>query len=151
MNRLAVIAYGLCCLIAFTIATSSILPGGRDGGVTAAEYHSLLAIEGLWAGRGAAGEQIGVPIVWFRLRNNGPRTVAEVHVRVQFLDGAGQVVHEGLFYPVHDGAYGVPTDLLRPDGVWQMSSIRYFVADGVPHTWTVGQVSATIDHVRFAN
>jgi len=151
MNRFAVFAYGLCCLIAFNMAVSSILPGGRDGGMTASEYRPFVAVEGLWAGRGAAGEQMGVPIVWFRLRNNGPRTVVEVRVKVSFHDEQGQVVHEGLFHPVHDGAYGPPTDLLRSRGVWQMSNIRYFVAEGVPHTWTVGRVSAAIEHVRFAN
>ncbi len=151
MNRVSLILYGLVCLIAFNLALGSLLPDGRDGGLSSSELQQMVAVEGLWAGRGAAGEQMGVPIVWFRLRNNGPRPIAEVRVKVSFFDAKGLVVHESHLYPVHDGAYGPTTAMLQPGGVWQMSNIRYFIAEGVPHTWSIGRVTASVDGIRLAS
>lgn len=151
MNRVSLFLYGLVCLFAFNLALSSLMPGGRDGGLSPSDLQQLIAVEGLWAGRGAAGEQKGVPIVWFRLRNNGPRPIAEVRVKVSFLDAQGQIIHQSHMYPVHDGAYGPTTAMLQPGGVWQMSNIRYFIAEGVPHTWSVGQIIASVDSIRLAD
>ncbi len=151
MNRFSLLLYGFVCLLSFNLAVGSLLPGGRDAGLSPSDLQQLVAIEGLWAGRGAAGEQRGVPIVWFRLRNNGPHPIAEVRVKVSFLDENGQVVHQSHLYPVHDGAYGPTTAMLQPGGMWQMSGIRYFIAEGVPHTWSVGKVKASVAGIRLAN
>ncbi|NVJ96609.1 MAG: hypothetical protein HWE25_00560 [Alphaproteobacteria bacterium] len=113
------------------------------------EYREKIEIDGLFSGRGTAGEEQGVPLVWFKLRNTGNQTVDEVRVHVNFLNEEGDIVHEEDFYPVHRGVYGVRVPPVGPGEVWQMSNIRYFMPSGVPHTWKVGSVTARVESVRF--
>ncbi|SDD92780.1 hypothetical protein [Kordiimonas lacus] len=114
-------------------------------------YRAKIAIEGLFAGRGTAGEQAGMPLVWFKLRNNGQRTVTEVRVHVNFLNEHGDIVHEADFYPVHEDDYGIDRNNkpLGPGDVWQMSNIRYYMPQGVPHTWKPGAVTAHVESIRL--
>lgn len=114
-------------------------------------YIPQIAVENLFAGRGTAGEDRGLPIVWFRLRNLGRYTVEEVRVHINFLSADGRIVHEEDFTPVHAGEYGPRSEPLGPGDVWQMSNIRYFMPEHVPHTWQVGNVTARVESLRFAD
>ncbi len=118
--------------------------------VSAEDYREKLSIEGLYAGRGNAGENTGMPVVWFKVRNNGNQTVKHVQVHVEFLDEYGDVVFDKLLHPVHEGWQGgEPVKPLEPGDQWQMSAIRYFIVTGVPSSWKVGEVRARISEVAF--
>ncbi len=118
---------------------------------TRESYRDKIAIEALFAGRGTAGEQAGMPLVWFRLRNNGQQTVTYVRVHVNFMNKDGDIIHEADFYPVHEDDYGLDRNNkpLGPGEVWQMSNIRYYMPQGVPHTWSPGAVTAHVESVRL--
>lgn len=130
------------------LASALILPENADR-LSREAYREKIVIENLFSGRGTAGEQSGVPLVWFRLRNVGRQTVDEVRVQLNFLDREGNIVHEADFHPVHRGFYGVRVPPVGPGEVWQMSNIRYFMPQGVPHTWDVGSITAQVESVRF--
>ena len=149
MNKAIVAVLGGLALFA-VVAAVELLPSSREETPDAAAYRSQIAIEGFYSGRGLAGEDAGMPVVWFRLRNQGDRSVEEVKVHVSFFDRDGRVVHEVDLFPVRSGYnFGAPTEPLEPGGVWQMSNIRYYMPAGIPHTWQVGRASAEVEQVRF--
>ncbi|MCK0070667.1 hypothetical protein [Kordiimonas laminariae] len=117
---------------------------------SAEEYIQFLTIEELYAGRGNVGETTGMPIVWFKVRNNGVSTIEHIQVTVEFLNDENQVVFEKKLHPVHQGREsGEPVQPLGPNEVWQMSAIRYYIVRQVPHTWQLGNVRAKITEIEF--
>jgi len=151
MNRVVYLGLTLFMVaVPLSLAWSSLLEPAPAPLETRDSYRDKIAIEGLFAGRGTEGKQSGIPVVWFRLRNNGQRTVDEVRVHVNFLNKYGDIVHEVDFHPVHTGTYGFEkVEPLGPGDVWQMSNIRYYMPQGVPHTWKPGAVTAHVESVRF--
>ena len=118
--------------------------------MSAEEYRSMISIEGLYAGRGSVGETTGMPVVWFKVRNNGNQTVERIQVHVEFLDEYGDVVFDKFLHPVHQGREsGEPVKPLEPGEQWQMSAIRYYIITGVPSSWKVGEVRADVSEVVF--
>ncbi len=74
-----------------------------------------------------------------------------MRVHVNFMNKDGDIIHEADFYPVHEDDYGLDRNNkpLGPGEVWQMSNIRYYMPQGVPHTWSPGAVTAHVESVRL--
>ena len=93
-----------------------------------------------------------VPGVTFKVKNNGPRTLNKVVVRVVFHDAAGQPIAEEEYMPVLVSAYsyGDRNTPLRPNYISQQERGSFYTAKSVPTEWKTGQASATITEIEFA-
>lgn len=93
-----------------------------------------------------------VPGVTFKVKNNGPRTLNKVVVRVVFHDAAGRPIAEEEYTPVLVSAYsyGDRNTPLRPNYISQQDRGSFYAAKSVPTEWKSGQASASITEIEFA-
>jgi hypothetical protein len=92
------------------------------------------------------------PGVRFKIKNNGPRTLNRVKVRVVFMDGDGNPIGEEEYDPVFVSEYsfGDNDTPLRPNYIWQQEPNRFFTASSIPSEWAEGRATATITDIEFA-
>lgn len=93
-----------------------------------------------------------VPGVDFKIKNNGPRTLNQVTVRVVFLDASEKPIAEQEYNPVFVSEYGFGDNNtpLRPNYIWQNEADRFYTAKSVPSEWAEGKATATITEIEFA-
>ncbi|TNE66101.1 MAG: hypothetical protein EP335_03865 [Alphaproteobacteria bacterium] len=142
ISGLAILATFLVILMA-VVGSGAGKPAYTD--VKPEHFDNYIKVEDLYTGRRTVGEDVGLPVVWFRLRNVGDAAVSDVTVRVTFLDSMGRTVHEQEFHPVHSG-YDPDGSAkpLAPGEVWQMSFIQFYMPEGVPMTWKTGNARAEV-------
>jgi hypothetical protein len=92
-----------------------------------------------------------VPGVTFKVKNNGPRTLNKVVVRVVFYDAAGQPIAEEEYTPVLVSSYnfGDSNTPLRPNYISQQDRGSFYTAKSVPTEWQTGRATATITDIEF--
>lgn len=101
------------------------------------------------------GDGLPVPGVTFKIRNNGPRDLAKILVRVTFYSGSGREVSSELVDVLDDFGAKDKTPLLKAGAVWQFSQTAYYrtvsnVAEW-QYNWQPGQAKAEIEDVFFAD
>lgn len=90
-----------------------------------------------------------IPGVDFKIKNNGPRTLSEIDVRVVFYDENDKPISEETYYPVLDSDFS-DSKPLKPNYIWQQESGKFYSAKNVPSEWKAGKVTATITEIKFA-
>lgn len=107
------------------------------------QYRSQVTIKDLkvaptvFRGKGVFGE----------VHNGGQRTLNEVRIKIYFLDGAGQPIHEEDFIPVWVSEYSFNPDTNKPlkPGYSRKFGVK---ADNAPSDWK-GQIRAEVTEVAF--
>ena len=93
-----------------------------------------------------------VPGVYFKLRNNGQRSLDKVEVTVYFKDAAGKVIMEETYLPVLVTEFSISNDAkpLKPGYVWQMEEGKFYTSTSVPSEWQEGSIEARVTDIRFS-
>lgn len=93
-----------------------------------------------------------VPGVTFKVKNNGPKTLNRVTVRVVFYDSDGQAIAEEEYSPVlvSEYSFGESNTPLRPNYISQQERGRFWTAKSVPSEWETGRATATVTEIEFA-
>lgn len=90
------------------------------------------------------------PIVNFKLKNNGDRTLNRVDVTVYFSDERGTIIHEEVGSPVLQGGYSRGAKPLRPNYIWEQGGRDYWRSfEDVPSEWSEGAVTAKVTSIEF--
>jgi hypothetical protein len=92
-----------------------------------------------------------VPGVFFKIRNNGDRTLDLIRVIAYFKDRSGKTIAEESYVPVNAHSFVADSKPLKPHYVWQVESGKFYAAKSVPSEWEEGQVDVVISDIEFAN
>lgn len=90
-----------------------------------------------------------VPVITFKLQNNGDKTLSKVEVTVYFKDNDENIIFEEVYTPISASSWSSPSKLFKPKYIWQIERGNAYLVSKVPSEWKEGAISSEITDIEF--